>query len=560
MPRQPARSAHRLGIAAFPLALFALALLAASAPAQTAYVTNLSADTVTPFDTETGLVGTAIPVGETPRAVAVTPDGATAYVVNTESDDVTPIDTATGVPGAAIEVGETPTALAIAPDGQTVYVTGIGSDDVTPIDVASGAAGAPIEVGDGPSGIAITPDGSTAYVSDIFSDDLTPIDLATAAAGEPIEVGDSPSGIAIAPDGETAYVANVGDDTVSPVDTATGVAGTPVEVGDGPQEIAITPNGAKAYVLDIIANEVTPIDLTTGTVQANIVTGAAPFAVAVAPDGSTLYITNAESSTVTPVDTATDVVGDPVEIDVAAGIALVPYQAPAATFSALSDVAGGEARFDASESSELGGSGATYSWDFGDGSGATTTSPLISHSYPSPGNYTATLTVTNAGGCSTDFVFTGQTAACNGGPSALARLTLPIYPRIAGPTVSARQCRSDPAVGWGSTNRPRRPISGVRAAIQVDPAETTMVTANLSFRRHDRVHRVDLGRLAVGRSGQIATPLPAALRRSLGPGAAVRLLLTIGRQRGCDPQRISHRSIRTSVVTLMSPAAAGSGG
>ena len=46
----------------------------------TSYVTNFSADTVTPITTATGTRGTAIPVGAYPRDVAVSPDGATAYV------------------------------------------------------------------------------------------------------------------------------------------------------------------------------------------------------------------------------------------------------------------------------------------------------------------------------------------------------------------------------------------------------------------------------------------------------------------------------------------------
>src|ERR1700709_1393273 len=81
---------------AIALLLVLPTLGAASASAQTAYVTNLSDASVTPFDTETGLVGTPISVGSSPRAVAITPYGSIAYVANLESDDVTPIDTATG--------------------------------------------------------------------------------------------------------------------------------------------------------------------------------------------------------------------------------------------------------------------------------------------------------------------------------------------------------------------------------------------------------------------------------------------------------------------------------
>jgi YVTN family beta-propeller protein len=543
------RPRHRAILCTVVLALLLPALTAASASAQTAYVTNLSGASVTPFDTETGLVGAPIPVGDSPRAVAVTPDGSTAYVVNLESDDVTPIDTATATAGSPIEVGDAPVAIAVAPDGQTAYVVDQGADTVTPIDVAGGIAEAPIAVGDAPSGIAISPDGSTAYVTDLADDEVTPVDLSTQTAGSPIAVGDGPLGIAISPDGSTAYVANINEDSVSPIDLATGVAGPAIEVGDGPQEVAITPDGTKAYVLDIISNEVTPIDLATGTVLPNIVTGAAPFAVVVAPDGGTLYITNAESSTVTPVDTATDTVGAAIEIPVAAGIALVPYQAPVASFQATASVAGADARFDASESSELGGPGAVYSWDFGDGSTATTTTALTRHVYAAPGNYSPTLTVTNAGGCSTRLIFTGQTAFCNGGPEARTRLSLPIYPATLEPRSSAHGCLPR-AAAWSRSSRPAHAVPGVRATVGVDPATTSTVTATLTYRRNGRAHRIVLDRVAIAESGRIVAPLPVKLRGILAPGSRVRLALTIMVERGCEAPTTSYRGIRTRVVTL----------
>ncbi|MEP1095755.1 MAG: PKD domain-containing protein [Cyclobacteriaceae bacterium] len=59
--------------------------------------------------------------------------------------------------------------------------------------------------------------------------------------------------------------------------------------------------------------------------------------------------------------------------------------------------------FDGSESTDADGTIVSYEWDFGDGSsgsGATT-----SHTYTSAGNYTASLTVTDDGGLSSDPIF-----------------------------------------------------------------------------------------------------------------------------------------------------------
>ncbi len=95
-------------------------------------------------------------------------------------------------------------------------------------------------------------------------------------------------------------------------------------------------------------------------------------------------------------------------------IAITPAQAPTAAFSAPAVSAGQPTRFDGSASSDAHGSIATYRWEFGDGSGETTTSPTTSHTYAAAGTYVARLTLADGEGCSTTFVFTGQTASCNG--------------------------------------------------------------------------------------------------------------------------------------------------
>src|SRR6185437_9302967 len=73
---------------------------------------------------------------------------------------------------------------------------------------------------------------------------------------------------------------------------------------------------------------------------------------------------------------------------------------PAASFTAPQVVApGDQASFDASASSDSLGTITDYSWDFGDGqtfdAGST---PTATHTYPSRGPYTVTLTITNSFG------------------------------------------------------------------------------------------------------------------------------------------------------------------
>ena len=59
-----------------------------------AYVTNEGDATVTIIDTATNsVVGSPIPMGDTPRGIAITPNGARAYVTNVGGNSVMVIDT-----------------------------------------------------------------------------------------------------------------------------------------------------------------------------------------------------------------------------------------------------------------------------------------------------------------------------------------------------------------------------------------------------------------------------------------------------------------------------------
>src|SRR5260370_29812046 len=77
----------------------------AQALAQNAYITNTPANTVSVVDTSTNTVIATIPVGNTPYAVAVRPDGSRAYIGNQNDNTVSAIDTSTNTVIATIPVG-----------------------------------------------------------------------------------------------------------------------------------------------------------------------------------------------------------------------------------------------------------------------------------------------------------------------------------------------------------------------------------------------------------------------------------------------------------------------
>ncbi len=406
------------------LAALLLAVPSTSALARDAYVANIESGTVSVIDTQTNqVVGSPIVLGKGVAAIAITPDGRRAYVANEESGTVSVIDTQTNqVVGAPITVGKIPAGIAITPDGKRAYVANGESDTVSVIDTQSNQAlGSPIGLKKSsfPVAVAITPDDKTAYIADNNSGAVSVIDTQTnQVVGSPITVGINPDAIAITPDGKTAYVVNVVSKSVSVIDTQTNQVVGSITVKKDPAGIAITPDGKRAYVVNGGANDVSVIDTQTNqVVGAPIAVGGDPRTVGITPDGKTAYVASFGLGTVSVIDTQTNqVVGSPIGVGlVPSGIAVIPDQSPAASFSVNRVRPGVPTTLNASASSDPDGTIATYAWSFGDGQTATG-GPQLPHTYRKPGTYTVTLTVDDGEGCP-GFLFTGQTAFCNGSSS-----------------------------------------------------------------------------------------------------------------------------------------------
>jgi virginiamycin B lyase len=294
---------------------------------------------VTPIDTENNTPGRPITsIGDTPLAIAITPDGTTAYVSNaTEPGAMTPINLVTGFAETPITIAANAYsgAIAITPNGSTAYVGEETTDAVIPINLATKTIGTPIPTcttpHDTPADIVISPDGTTAYVACPLSGTVVPINTSTNTAGSPISAGEGPEGLAITPNGATLYVANFGafavvngqvmqisdGTTVTPIDTATGTAGTPITVDSEPSSVAITPDGTTAYVVNLASNNVTPIDIATSSAGSPITLNATLTGtgnqIAITPDGATAYVVT-RNNTLIPIDTANNTTETPISV------------------------------------------------------------------------------------------------------------------------------------------------------------------------------------------------------------------------------------------------------
>lgn len=261
-----------------------------------------------------------VPVGDTPAAVAITPDGRFAYVANNNNDGIPGGDTVSVIDLATNTVKTTisdpsfsePYTITINASGTKAYVTNSFTTTITIIDIATNTVIGVITGFDGPSGMVITPNGTTAYVNNYGAGSSSGsattvriVDLNTnTIVGSPITVDLAPASLAITPDGAFVYVinyvdGNLGTGTISIIRTSDNTVVGTIPGFSGPFAIAITPNGRFAYVTNFGSNNFAPVgttvsvvNLQTNTVIATIKVGTQPSGIAITPDGRFAYVTN----------------------------------------------------------------------------------------------------------------------------------------------------------------------------------------------------------------------------------------------------------------------------
>jgi YVTN family beta-propeller protein len=442
------RSGRRLLALAATVAGLCPALVPISHPAAAAaagaaprlLLTNAAEGAVWEVDTsDNQKTAGPIGVGRLPEAIAITPDGQFAYVTDLAADSsVSVVDLAQPqVARKQIKLGASAQPIAIAPDGRRAYVgdgKGLSVIDTATNSVVPVPDGEAIDVRGGVQAIAIAPDGRRVYIANAESQ-LVSVDTATnrEVEAKPLIVGAGLSAMAITPDGRTAYaVSNLG--RVAAVDLATNRVVKTIPVGAVPLGIAIAPDGRFAYVVNLGGNSVSVIETATNRVKAvpdgeAINVGNEPRGIAIAPDGRHAYVADSGANTVSVIDTASqDTVAAPIAFPSlnAFALAVTPLQGPHASFTASAGQVGPgvPVNFDASASADSDGKVLSYAWDFGDGTTQTLRGPTATHAYTAPGIYRVGLKLTDDHGCSSEPLFTGQTAYCNG--SAAPRRTITV--------------------------------------------------------------------------------------------------------------------------------------
>ena len=207
---------------------------------------------------------------------------------------------------ATIPVGNSPNALALSPDGTRLYVAcTFGRTSIWVIDTLRNRVIDSFEVPGSPLRLAIHPTAERLYVTDNSSATNTPIRLYSTRDYSLIDTltgFTTVRGIRFNANGSRLYVADEGASRLVVIDTSNHqrVASIPVRA---PIDVAVSPDNNRAHVATFFDWSI--INLPTNSLINSADTRSAPVAIAHNPRGSQVYISAREGGSVTIGNTST---------------------------------------------------------------------------------------------------------------------------------------------------------------------------------------------------------------------------------------------------------------
>ena len=233
-------------------------------PTPTPTETSTSTPTLTPTPTSTA---TPTPTATATRAIP------TPTFTPTRTPTTKPTATAAPIPepGCApallgvIPVGQTPRGIAVDPGRSRVYVANFGGNSVTVINSDNHTVVKTINGINGANGLAYDPSHNIIWVSNYRSNRLTPIQAnADATSFTPLPVlttGAGPWGVAYDPVHDFVYVANSSANSVTVVNAASRAVVTTLTGGfNRPFHLAANPASGKVYVANFGGHSVSVLN------------------------------------------------------------------------------------------------------------------------------------------------------------------------------------------------------------------------------------------------------------------------------------------------------------
>jgi DNA-binding beta-propeller fold protein YncE len=226
---------------------------------------------------------------EEPWDIELAPDGSVAYVVDVSGQSVSVLDPETGTVLRNTTLLQQSRAFAVDPSGLMYYSASPQGGSVVSFLAADGSlSGSAVGAVPDPGGMAVAPSGDRLWVTDRTTGTVRVFAIPglTQIASVPVEA--NPVDVLFSADGSSAYIANSGSSSVTVVDTTTLIART-LATGLGDAQF-LTLDGGTLWVSDYAGGAVTPVDTTTGQTSERVELPAQASESVVSTDGRWLFV------------------------------------------------------------------------------------------------------------------------------------------------------------------------------------------------------------------------------------------------------------------------------
>ena len=192
-----------------------------------------------------------IPVGKTPKVIAVSPDEKWVYIANWHSHTVSVIDTESYEEIKQIKVTRVPRGMAFTPDGKYCYIANMGDSILSLVDVnANHKVIKTFYVGVTPRHVVISPDGKYLYISLNQAGEVVKFSIETGKVIKKKYVGSNPRTLALSGDGKHILVVQYYDQLVSLMSAESLEILEKYPTGTHPVGVTFTPDDSEAWVVN----------------------------------------------------------------------------------------------------------------------------------------------------------------------------------------------------------------------------------------------------------------------------------------------------------------------
>jgi YVTN family beta-propeller protein len=299
--------------------------MALAGDGRTLVTANMLNDTASIVDVVTRQIIAEVPVGNDPRAVALTRDDTRALIVNRVDGTLSVLDIASRSVVATMPVGDLPYAV-ITDNNDTAFIALQATNEIIRIDLNTRRINARVPTPPSPEGLALW--GDFLYVTHMWSGDLSLIYVPEMRLVQTVSTGvdtsmshtviiDPRTGLAYLPQSRSLAQnpALTFDSTILPVVNVVDLSVMTLQrklqirldVADRPVNMpfaaVIDPPGRNLYVVNAGSDDLSIIDMESGLARAHINVGANPRDVLLNRDNSLAIVHSVIDGTITLVNT-----------------------------------------------------------------------------------------------------------------------------------------------------------------------------------------------------------------------------------------------------------------